>query len=444
MATMSLFMLFGIMGLAVDLGWSYYRKQAAQTAADAAALAAAVVAENSSGNNIITCGNNNVLCQAATACPTISGNPANNVENGCLYARANGFTNSGGQTVTMFSTAAGTAPDPTQFSILYKVRATVTETNPQLFSVINGNTRGQVQAVAVAEVVQLPLPYCIYALNQTASNAVWVTGNNSAIISPDCGIADNSSDPKALVVSGNATIQTGFIKIVGGYQTDGGQSTLSPTPVTGVGSIADPLAGLAAPPTPTQCDQTNLHINQAGTVTLNPGTYCGGININGQGNVVFNAGIYYIYGGGLQFESNNASITNTTTGIGGVMFFNTDGHGIAGLSSSNYAPVTISGQPNITLNAPTSGPYSGILFYKDRLVSSSNNNDIFAGNLKPNFSGTLYFPGDNLEFTGQVGISTGANSPAIIADTFKVDGGSFTVQTGTGSTAQFKFAALVQ
>jgi Flp pilus assembly protein TadG len=447
MATMSLFMLFGIMGLAVDLGWSYYRKQVAQTAADAAALAAAVVAENSSGTNVITCGSNNVLCQAATACTTITGNPRSNIDNGCLYAKANGFTNSGNQTVTMFATAVGTAPNPTQFSVLYQVTATVTETNPQLFSAVNGHAKGQVQAVATAEVVQLPLPYCIYALNQTASQAVMVTGNNSSIVSPDCGIADNSNSASALVVNGGATIQTGFIKIVGGYQING-QSTLSPTPVTGVGSIADPLSSLAAPPTPSKCDATNTSINQpsGGTVTLTPGTYCGGINISGQVNVVFTAGIYYIYGGGINFQSTNSTITNTTTWIGGVMFFNTDGHGIPGLATSNYAPVIVTGQPIVTLNAPTSGTYSGVLFYKDRLVSSVNNTDTIGGNTRPNLSGTLYFPGDNLQFTGQsgLGISTAVNSPAIIADTFTVSGGGFDIQTGNGSVAQFKFAALVQ
>src|SRR5277367_4449026 len=98
LATLSLFMLFGIMGLAVDLGWSYYRKQVAQTAADSAALAAAVTAENSSGTNIITCGSYNVVCQAtATACPTVTGTPANNIQSGCVYAKANGFTNAGTQ-----------------------------------------------------------------------------------------------------------------------------------------------------------------------------------------------------------------------------------------------------------------------------------------------------------------------------------------------------------
>jgi len=453
LATLSLFMLFGIMGLAVDLGWSYYRKQVAQTAADSAALAAAVVAENSAGTNTIACTNSyNVVCQTTTACPTITGSPANNIQNGCLYAKANGFTNAGSQTVSMASSAVGTAPNATQFSILYSVTAYVHESNPQLFSGLAGNTNGQIQAVATAEVVQLPLPYCIYALNRTVTQAVFVTGSNSLINSPDCGIADNSSSSTALVVSGNAQIKTGFIKIVGGYQLQG-QSTISPTPVTGVGTITDPLASLPAPPTPTTCTATNYNVSQppGGTVYLYPGTYCGGINLGGQTNFVFYNGIYYVYGGGITFQTNSATITNQSQGsgdIGGVVFFNTVGSGISALGSTtySYAPVLITAQGNITLNAPTSGTYSGVLFDKDRLVSSSNNTDQIQGNTKPNLTGTLYFPGDNLTFTGQsgVGISTAANSPAIIADTFTVNGGGFAIQTGNGSITQFKFATLVQ
>jgi hypothetical protein len=410
-----------------------------------------VQAENSSGTNVITCGLYNVVCQSATPCPTISGSPANNIQNGCLYAKANGFKNAGNQTVTLASSAAGVAPNPTQFSVLYTATAVVQESNPQLFSAVAGNSQGQVQAVATAEVVQLPLPYCIYALNRTASQSVFVTGSNSSIVAPDCGIADNSSSSSALTVSGNAQVRTGFIKIVGGYSLQG-QSVISPTPLTGVGSISDPLASLPAPPTPSSCLKTNYNVSQppGGTVYLSPGTYCGGINLGGQTNFVLYNGIYYIYGGGVTFQTNSATITNQSQGsgdIGGVMFFNTDGHGVAGLPTSNFAPVLITAQGNITLNAPTSGPYSGVLFFRDRLYSSGSSiTDQIQGNTKPNLTGTLYFPGDNLTFTGQsgVGLSTGANSPAIIADTFTVNGGGFALQTGNGSTTQFKFAALVQ
>jgi hypothetical protein len=449
-------MLFGMMGLAVDLGWSYYRKQVAQGAADSAALAAAVVAENSSGSSTITCGVNNVVCQTATACPAVTGSPANNIQSGCLYAKTNGFTNAGNQTVQMASSASGVAPDPTKYSILYTATASIQENNAQLFSGLFGNTQGQVQAVATAEVVQLPLPYCIYALNRTASQSVLVTGSNSLITATECGIADNSNSSSALVVSGGGNLSTGFIKIVGGYQVQG-QSRISPTPITGVGSISDPLASLAAPPAPTSCTQTSFSLSQPvnGTVYVQPGTYCNGITLSGQVNVVFCNGIYYVYGGGINFGVNTATITNSNndsghcpadTGLGGVMFYNTDGHGISGLTTSNYAPVTITAQGAITLNAPTSGTYSGILFYKDRLVSSSSKTDQINGGTRPNLTGTLYFPGDNLIFNGSsgVGLNTAANSPGIIADTFTVNGGGFAIQTGTGSSAQFKFAALVQ
>ena len=39
MATVSIFMMIGMLSLAVDLGWGYFRRDAAQTAADAAASA---------------------------------------------------------------------------------------------------------------------------------------------------------------------------------------------------------------------------------------------------------------------------------------------------------------------------------------------------------------------------------------------------------------------
>jgi hypothetical protein len=256
-----------------------------------------------------------------------------------------------------------------------------------------------------------------------------------------------------MVVSGNATVRTGFIKVVGGYQLQG-QSVISPTPVTISTAVTDPLISLAAPPAPTSCDQTNYNVSQppGGTVTLYPGTYCGGINLGGQTNFVFTNGVYYIYGGGIKFQTNSATITNVSSGgggdIGGVMFYNTDGHGISGLATSTYAPLLITAQGSITLNAPTTGTYAGVLFYKNRLYTpgSGNNTDQIQGNTKPNLTGTLYFPGDNLVFTGQsgVGINTGMNSPAIIADTFEVNGGGFAIQTGNGSTTQFKFAALVQ
>jgi hypothetical protein len=328
------------------------------------------------------------------------------------------------------------------------VTATVGENNPQLFSGLQGHTMGQVQAVATAEVVQLPLPACIYALNQTNTQDEVVVSGGGQISSPDCGIVDNSSNSKALETNGGGTIKVGFIKIVGGFNSTG-NSTISPTPTTGIPAVSDPLASLPAPTATTPCAYTNLSLS-GGTTQLYGGTYCGGIKISGGAVVNFNPGVYYIYGGGFTVSGGSGAVTSSTTGgngSGGVMFFNTDGHGNSGLATStNYGVVSFTGGLSVSLSAPTSGTYSGILFFKDRLVTASNNSDVISGNTKPILSGTLYFPGENLTFSGSAGLGayTASNSPAIVVGSFTVTGSAFDIQNGTGSTSQFKFATLVQ
>src|SRR5512134_81073 len=109
MVTLVLFAMVGIMGLAVDLGWSYFTKKSAQTAADAAALAAveaAFAAESDEDtNSTYECGTE-VACVALSQCPSpIPNPPANNIDVGCLYAKQNGFQvqPGGRQNVTMNS-----------------------------------------------------------------------------------------------------------------------------------------------------------------------------------------------------------------------------------------------------------------------------------------------------------------------------------------------------
>jgi hypothetical protein len=94
--TLSLFFLFSVMGLAVDLGYSYYTKVAAQGAADAAATAAATYASNN-GYACIT----NIDCSGPYTCPNTLGIINTAFKAGCAYAQSNGFTGGGSQTVTM-------------------------------------------------------------------------------------------------------------------------------------------------------------------------------------------------------------------------------------------------------------------------------------------------------------------------------------------------------
>src|SRR5215217_7701413 len=118
----------GLLGLVVDVGWAYWRKEVCRAAAQSAVLAGAIAAKDFSGCNIA-----GVSCQSETACPQ---NPTNetNIGVGCLYAKQNGFINLLKQTVTM---AAGTGTPPfTGVVADYWITATVGENIPQLFSAV--------------------------------------------------------------------------------------------------------------------------------------------------------------------------------------------------------------------------------------------------------------------------------------------------------------------
>ena len=68
MITMSLIAMCGVMGLAVDMGWSYFVKKSAQRAADSAAMAAAGFALQQVGQGaLFSCGVSKVACQVVTS-----------------------------------------------------------------------------------------------------------------------------------------------------------------------------------------------------------------------------------------------------------------------------------------------------------------------------------------------------------------------------------------
>src|SRR4029077_9759045 len=117
------------------------------------------------------------------------------------------------------------------------------------------------------------------------------------------------------------------------------------------------------------------------------GTYCNEISLNG-GTLTLNPGVYILQGGidiGAQ-----ANLVNNTTGgdgSGGVMLY------VTGTSSG----VNAHGQGDITLNAPTTGTYKGIVMWQDK-------NDTTAATLKGGstelLNGVLYFPKAALSFNG--------------------------------------------
>jgi hypothetical protein len=362
--------LVGVLGLAVDVGLLLRAKRAAQTAADCAAI---------SGAAELNYGGATAAAKAASA--------------------QNGITDGVNGTVAVHGppngpTSGPHAGDPTYVEVL------VSQSNPTFFMQVFNRSAMTVGARAVAH-----LNWgtgCIYALDPTVTKSFWVTGSGDISI-PACSIYIDSSDAKAMYTTGSGTISAAQIGIVGGAYN---LQTVSPAPATGMIPVANPLAYLdAAEPFVTSGCTTVISYG-SGTHTLDPGCYAK-IAISGSGTVVnFNPGTYIINGTGINILSINGS--GTITGAG-VTFFVTGG-----------GSATVTGSTTMTLSAPTSGTYDGILFWQ----SHNDTSDFtFTGSGSTNLNGIFYCSKALLNFTGSQGSTMYAN---VVAGTFKASG-SFTM-----------------
>jgi hypothetical protein len=403
---LNLGLLFAALGLAVDLGWAYFRRTAAQTAADSAAMAAGIYSQQ----NGFTCGTNGVICGAATNCAYPNTTPAtNNIQVGCLYAGANGFNNTGNQTVSMAANTT-TPPGLTGNAPSYWVKVNVSEKGNNMFARFGGIGAFTVNASATAGITSTAPGGCIYVLSATANNAMSVSGSSS--VTSACGIFINSNSSTALSLNGGASVHSTSILINGGNYSVSSNSTLSPTPNTSGGAVTDPLSTLAMPAVGA-CDHTGFTVS--GTTSLTPGVYCDGIRISSSGTVTLGSGTYIINGGGFTVTG-GGTVTGTN-----VMFFNT------GQGGHVADAVSFSGSSTMSLTAPVSGTYQGMLFLQDRNLSYTGTNNL-AGSTSSGFTGTLYFPSTALSYSG----NSAGTYTAIIAKTVTFTGTSTIRNDPTG------------
>ena len=411
MFTLMLTTLFGAAGLVTDVGWSYYRKQTAQAAAQSAALATVEAGMTNGG----VCGSNNVVCQYETSCPSsiqISGGMSS-TDTGCLYAQTNGYTTGSRQKVTIESGAVSV----NNVFVTYWATARVSERLPLLFSVVTGRTEATLTAKATVGYLPPVNGGCIYVIAPTGAA---LTSNGNTQITTGCGIWVNSNASNAIDLSGGNTTITDTnsndrVNIVGGYNCYGGTTgCITPTPNTGARSDGDPLAGLPAPTASSCTPIPNVH----GNVTIDPGTYCGSISLSGGSNLTMNPGTYIFKSGGSSScglsTSGNASIT-----ANGVFIYYQDS-----------CSASITGNGNVTMSAPTSGMYQGVLMFQARNNSSSSS---LTGGTGQILNGILYFPADGtvLHYTGGSSSNINAQASTIVAWNLQLGGNSYIQNSGS-------------
>ena len=337
-------------------------------------------------------------------CPeALAGEPANNLQHGCLYAAANDFPARGRTSVTMSGGGGPSAPGVAGVAVRYWTTAVVAERLPQLFSRVLGNDVLVASARATAGAFISGENACLYVLDETAPGALTAHGA-TGINATGCDVYVNSSNAEALSVTGGATLQADSVQVVGGYDRVGG-SVISPEPVRRSFAEPDPFAELPEPPVGA-CDEKNWSINGQKTATLHEGVYCGGISVGGQAQVTLSPGTYVLNGGGLSVGA-GAKLSGT-----GVTFFNT-GRGYAA------AGFKIGAGASVNLTARDSGTYKGILFYQDRALQWPPASDLTGGG-SMHLNGTVYIPNAGLKFAG----GSAADFTALVVRTVVYTGNS--------------------
>ena len=253
---------------------------------------------------------------------------------------------------------------------------------------------------------------CILALNETAADAFHLNGT-AVVRTSYCDIQVNSCNAEAITANGNTLVQiqadTGDINVCGNV-VEKGPALFDPTPTEGQPIIADPFQNMAFP-TVGACTYTNF--SATGDVTLTPGVYCGGIDLTGSGTATFTGGgasdgQYIITGGELDIGSQMTAVTDAS----GVTFFLT---GAA-------ATLKFTGNADIGLAAPTTGPYAGFIMFGDKNNPPATYHKI-RGTALGGYNGKIYLPGAKVDMGGNTTGTFGTSDcTVIIADTFDFHG----------------------
>ncbi len=372
--------ILGVVGMSVDMGTWYANKRVAQAAADAGALAGALevmrINQDPSEPDITE-----AEIHAAAA----------------ASAEQNGYYSGAGDTIEV-----NYPPDTGSYAGAGDAVEVIVRRPASVFLARLLMDEDQITVAARAVAAVDVNDTCMWGLNKTKKNAIKISGG--ALVNMPCGILSNSNDPaESLGVDGTGCVTATKIKAAGG--TNG--ECIHPNALENVNQVNDPFANMAPPSGIGGCDSNkNIKVNSGQTVTLDPGVYCGKITVNSGGTLNFNEGEYVLDGAGMTFSS-DADVNGTN-----VSFYITE-------DSGQGDNISIAANAVVDLSAPWDGENPGVLFYQDR-NSPTNIQHNFTGGATMDLEGILYFPNQDLQFTG--GTTIDPVTTLIVADTITFSG----------------------
>ena len=262
----------------------------------------------------------------------------------------------------------------------------------------------ETKAVAVIKVLD---NLCILAL---ASAGTGVEFSKASLLdAPDCAVGAVSTSTTAIGIQGGAgSITAATFVSAGGITFNGNpvDPTAAPSGLTvtsrlqiGAPSIGDPYARtlthafLSSGITATSATVPGM------TGILTPGRYERGMSFGATAVVDLKPGLYYVTNGDFSIASDATVTCLSCSGADGVTIILTTPNASGGTVGS----VQISSGATVTLQAPNSGTFSGVLFVQDPLAASAGgeqpDNSLDAGP-GMNLTGLLYFPKTSVGFRG--------------------------------------------
>nr|WP_257784388.1 pilus assembly protein TadG-related protein [Mesorhizobium loti] len=356
---LSLPIVVGAAGFGVETSYWYYNSLKLQATADAAAYAGAL--EQISGSDK----------------PTI-----------VAAATQSAATNGLGSGTIVVNTPPVSGPNTAKKAVEVIVAQNVDRIFTSIF------TQGQVpeQARAVALITNASKA-CMLALDPSASQAALFSGSTSVKVT-GCSVMANSNASDAIKLQGSASLQADCLISGGGVSLSNPVTTVCAAPITQALPAADPFADLPAPAASNPCQNANKS-------SLGPGTYCNGLSLSG--TVTLQPGVYVIQSGDFKVNANA----------------NVSGDGVT-IYLAGGSRVSMNGNATVSLSAPTSGTYSGVLMYGDR--TSTGGQDTFNGTATSLLTGALYFPKQQVNYLGNFSGKNGCTQ--VVADLIQWSGNS--------------------
>lgn len=345
LVALSLTMVLGFAGLAIDVAYLEYRQQQQQLATDAAAVGGAQALGRTNCSNATT-------GEAAAQ----------------FDAGLDGFYNSTRTAVTVVSPPSAGPYANNACAISVHI---TTQNVSTWFSRLFGFTQGMAESTDAVALSSATGTGCIYLLSTTLNQNF-----NGANVNTKCGILINDT-----ANFNGSNISAPYIGYAGSTPNVNGANFAQATPAPML-VVADPCPEIAG----------------CAYLAANPPPMNSCISYNGNGfNGTLKAGCYSY----LNLNGANVTLSGTYT-LSGTSNFN--GAHITGTNVTIYVPA--SGTPpnfngtNVSLSPPTSGNQTGVLYYQVPANTGSAN---FNGT-SSNYSGLIYAPdAPSVNFNGSNG-----------------------------------------